>query len=192
MALILIEGARKAGKTHLLQQLQKNSPQYQVFKFDFTSCYTGLDLLPHERPTHMFGLSKEIMLHQLNRDGVLGKSPLVIDRGILTCAVWGVLEKRVSVEEVEAELLWMIDQELFKNTQIIDILGTSTERREKDVWDHMDEKIEEEKELFSRFFSFLSLNGVSIVPFNNSFDEESEEKFRNVIDKFYNMLCVES
>lgn len=192
MALILVEGARKSGKTHLLQELQKTSDKYRVFKFDFTSSYTGLDLLPHERATHMFGLSKEIMLHQLHRDGVLGDSHTIIDRGILTCAVWGVLEKRITIEEVEAQLLWMVEQGLFKNTFIVNILGTSPEKREKDVWDHMDALIEEERALFSRFFSFLAINGVSVAPFNNSFNTESELKFKNAIDKFYDILCVES
>lgn len=192
MALILIEGARKAGKTHLLNLLGQISPKYKSFKFDFTGSYSGLNLPPNDRETHMFGLSKEIILQQLNRDGVIGKTPIIVDRGILTCAVWGVLEKRISLKEAETELEWMVENGLFKDMLIVNILGTSGEERKKDIWDHMDGRVKEESELFSHFFSFLALRKVPIVSFNNSFDHEGEEKFINLIEKIFYILCAES
>jgi hypothetical protein len=191
MALILIEGARKAGKTHLLDLLGKVSPQYKSFKFDFTGSYIGLGLPANARETHMFGVSKEIMLHQLNRDKVIGNPPIIVDRGILTCAVWGVLEKRISLKEAETQLTWMAETGLFNNMVIIDILGTFPVERKKDIWDHMDERVKEESELFSHFFSFLTSLGVSIISFNNTFDIAGEENFYNLIEKIFNDLCAE-
>jgi hypothetical protein len=175
MSLIVVEGARKSGKTFFV-----NSQSWvPIFKFDFNNLYNSLSLPATGDKTHHLGLGKELMVHQLNRDGFL--SPLIMDRGVITNSVWGILNKRVSKKSVFKELDYMVEQDLFKRSQFVYITGTSTEERSKDVWDNMDARIPEEKELFLEFIEYLSPKGVKIVMLENKFDTESLSNFQSII-----------
>ncbi|MGI9141750.1 MAG: hypothetical protein ACR2IJ_01040 [Fluviibacter sp.] len=175
MSLFVIEGARKSGKTFFVNS-QKWIP---VFKFDFNGVYTSLDLPAEGEKTHHIGLGKELMVQQLNRDGFL--PDLMMDRGVITNSVWGILNKRVSKESVYQELDYMLLNGLFKNTFFFLITGTSGEKREKDVWDYMDEKIPEETALFLEFTEYLSERGVKIQIVENHFNAESLSSFQTII-----------
>ena len=175
MSLFVIEGARKSGKTHFVS----SQSWIPVFKFDFNGVYTSLDLPANGEKTHHIGLGKELMVQQLNRDGFL--PDLMLDRGIITNSVWGVLNKRVSKKSVYKELDYMLWNGLFKNTFFFLITGTSEEKREKDVWDYMDEKIPEESALFLEFTEYLSERGVKIQTIENRFDAESLSAFQTII-----------
>lgn len=175
MSLFVIEGARKSGKTHFVSS-QNWIP---VFKFDFNGVYTSLNLPAKGNKTHHIGLGKELMVQQLNRDGFL--SDLMMDRGIITNSVWGILNKRVTKKSVYEELDYMLGNQLFKDTFFFLIKGTSKEKREKDVWDNMDEKIPEESTLFLEFTTYLINKGVNIQIIENKFDAESLSSFQNII-----------
>lgn len=175
MSLIIIEGSRKSGKTYFTN----SQTWFPVFKFDFNSLYTSLNLPAEGAKTHHIGLGKEIMVQQLNRDGFL--PDVMMDRGIITNSVWGILNKRVSKKSVYAELDYMLENGLFKNTFFFLITGTSPEKREKDVWDYMDDKIPQETELFLEFTNYLSDKGVKITIIENKFDPESLSAFQTII-----------
>jgi hypothetical protein len=119
------------------------------------------------------------MIHQLNRDGFLPH--IIMDRGVITNSVWGVLNDRVSLKSVYQELDYMIDSLLFKNAIFFHVSGTSPEERSKDVWDYMDEKIPQEIELFNQFFSYISMAGVKTFEIENKFDAESLASFQTQI-----------
>lgn len=176
MSLIIIEGARKSGKTHLINSQES----FPIFKFDFNSAFTGLGLDQQSPITHSFGLGKEIMLQQLNRDGFLYDT-FMIDRGILSNAVWGVLQKRITRDLAEKELEWAIDNGLLNDTRIFLILGTSAEERIKDQWDFADNMIEEEKELFLYFSNVLISKGVKVNLFKNFFDSDTLDRFKKIL-----------
>jgi hypothetical protein len=177
MSLFVLEGARKSGKTHFV-----NSQTWiPVFKFDFNSLYTEMNLPASGDKTHHIGLGKELMIHQLNRDNFL--PDLMMDRGIITNSVWGVLNKRVSKKSVLKELDYMIQNNLFRNTFFFIISGTSGEAREKDVWDYMDERIPEEASLFKEFGDYLLEKGVRVQTIENKFDPESLSSFQSIIKK---------
>jgi hypothetical protein len=175
MSLFVIEGARKSGKTHFVSS-QNWIP---VFKFDFNGVYTSLNLPLTGDKTHHIGLGKELMVQQLNRDGFL--PDLMMDRGIITNSVWGILNNRVTKKSVYKELDYMLDNSLFKNTFFFLITGTHPERREKDVWDKMDERIPEERDLFLEFANYLIGKGVNIQIIENRFDAESLSNFQTII-----------
>lgn len=175
MSLFVIEGARKSGKTYFVSS-QNWIP---VFKFDFNGVYTSLNLPANGGKTHHIGLGKELMVQQLNRDGFL--PDLMMDRGIITNSVWGILNKRVTKKSVYEELDYMLDNNLFKNTFFFLITGTYSEKREKDVWDNMDEKIPEEGLLFVEFTKYLVERGVNIQIIENKFDAESLSNFQTII-----------
>lgn len=175
MSLFVIEGARKSGKTHFVSS-QNWIP---VFKFDFNGVYTSLNLPAEGEKTHNIGLGKELMVQQLNRDGFL--PDLMMDRGIITNSVWGILNNRISKKSVYNELNYMLDNNLFKDTFFFVITGTFKEDRKKDVWDYMDEKIPEENSLFLEFSEFLSEREVKIQIIENKFDAESLSNFQTII-----------
>lgn len=175
MSLFVVEGARKSGKTFFV-----NSQNWiPVFKFDFNGLYTSMDLPAEGEKTHHIGLGKELMVQQLNRDGFLPH--LIMDRGVITNSVWGVLNNRVKLRSVFDELDYMIENDLFRNTIFFHVKGTSQEDRKKDVWDYMDEKIPQEVELFNQFFSYISNGGVKIFEIENKFDAESLASFQTII-----------
>jgi hypothetical protein len=175
MSLFVVEGSRKSGKTHFV-----NSQNWiPIFKFDFNGVYTSLDLPAKGDKTHHIGLGKELMVHQLNRDGFLPN--LMMDRGVITNSVWGVLNGRVSKKSVMKELDYMLDKGLFKNSFFFLIRGTSIEDRSKDLWDYMDEMIPQEAKLFEEFSSYLHDNGVRIQTIENKFDPESLSSFQAII-----------
>jgi hypothetical protein len=175
MSLFVVEGSRKSGKTHFV-----NSQNWiPIFKFDFNGVYTSLDLPAKGDKTHHIGLGKELMVHQLNRDGFLPN--LMMDRGIITNSVWGILNGRVSKKSVLKELDYMLWNNLFKNSFFFIIEGTSQEERNKDVWDYMDEKIPEEAALFKEFGNYLLDRGVRIQTIENKFDPESLSNFQTII-----------
>lgn len=175
MSLFIIEGARKSGKTHFV-----NSQNWiPIFKFDFNSLYTEMSLPASGEKTHHIGLGKELMVHQLNRDSFLPN--IMMDRGIITNSVWGILNKRVSKKSVIKELDYMLWNNLFKNTFFFIISGTSPDPRQKDVWDYMDEKIPEEASLFKEFGDYLLERGVRVQNIENKFDSESLSAFQTII-----------
>jgi hypothetical protein len=175
MSLFVIEGSRRSGKTHFV-----NSQNWiPIFKFDFNGVYTSLDLPERGDKTHHIGLGKELMVHQLNRDSFL--DDLMMDRGVITNSVWGILNGRVSKKSVLKELDYMLSNDLFKNTFFFLIKGTSPESRSKDLWDYMDERIPEEAKLFEEFSSYLKDKGVRIQIIENKFDAESVSNFQSII-----------
>jgi hypothetical protein len=178
MSLLLIEGARRSGKTYLVTR-QNVLP---VFKFDFNTNFSYWDFDKNGKEIHWFGLGKEIMLHELNVSGYLPK--MMVDRGILTNSVWGVFQNRISVEHAKNDLIKFHKRELFENTEILLIQGNPSEIRKKDIWDEDDSRREEENSLFLSFSSMLQDLGVKVRTFHNNFDNESINKFKEEINNF--------
>ena len=175
MPLIIVEGPRKSGKSYLIEN-QKILP---VFKFDFNSNFSMWNFDKQSEEIHWFGLGKEVMLHELNSSGFLGK--MVVDRGILTNSVWGVFQKRITRNQAELDLINFHKRGLFKDTTIILVQGKWKEDRKKDIWDEADNRSNEETALFIRFSLLLKDLGVDVRVFNNNFDLESVEAFKNEI-----------
>ena len=168
----ILEGNRRSGKSFLCHS-QKT---YPLFKFDFNECFSGLNFKKDSSDIHFLGLGKELMLHQLNRDGFLN-GDFIVDRGIITNSVWGVFQKRISLEQAERELLWSINSGLLVRSSFIGIIGVSPEGRSKDIWDSEDSRAQEEIDLFNHFYELMESNGIPIKRFVNNFNEESEKEF---------------
>jgi hypothetical protein len=186
MPLIILEGPRNSGKTHLFNKID-----YPKFKFDFTGVYGGLGLSPHSDRTHSLGLGKEIMLHQLYQRGIIGDT-LIIDRGILTNQVWGIYQNRVFYDDVYSEIDYLVETGLFENVHIIviksDLIRES--RKNKDHWDHLDcrEERDMEDSIFNDLSQYMQKRGISVHYFVNIFDVQSEESFKKLIE---NIVCAE-
>jgi len=184
MSLLICEGCRKSGKTYLIEQLLFPS-DLPIFKFNFQGIHSELKL-QNNSYTHGIGLGKEVMLHQLHVEGLLPRD-LIVDRGIITNSVWGIMESRVSFEQVIKELRYMIAAGYFKSTKIIYIEGESMEVRTKDQWDYLDSSRERESILFKSILDFCSSNGVEVNYFKNNIDQQSVTNFKQLIGS----LCAE-
>lgn len=175
----IFEGPRNSGKTFLVDKYSKLKG-IPVFKFDFTDWFNLLKLPDNQERTHDFALGKEIMLHQLNRDGFLGD--FILDRGILTVLAWGVLSNRISKNKA-LDQLSLIDKEgLFKNCRIIYVTGINpgTRKRNKDNWDFRDGQ-NEEKELMDFLVQILeNYYGVSVERIENTFDHRVYNQLENL------------
>jgi hypothetical protein len=178
MSLLIIEGARKSGKTYLVQQ-QKSLP---VFKFDFNSNFETWEFSKNDEIVHWFGLGKEVMLHELDNQGFLPK--IIVDRGILTNSVWGVFQGRITEQEAKRDLINFSKRGFFRKTKIILVEGLYEQNRNKDIWDKDDQRREEEKGLFSSFSSLLLDLGVDIEVFHNNMDLDSVIRFKSKVSQF--------
>lgn len=179
MPLLIIEGQRKAGKTFLIS----NQSVFPVFKFDFNKNFRWWNLEKESRETHFWGLGKEIMLHELNKAGLLKDQWIIIDRGILTNTVWGVFQKRISTQQAVGDLTKFSDLGFFKDVRFLIVEGGWKGKREKDIWDLDDERSEEEKSLFKSFSQSLIDLKVQVDVFHNNFDEESLKRFILTLEK---------
>jgi hypothetical protein len=173
MPLIIVEGPRKSGKTHLL----KSQHVCPVFKFDFNKNFKYWGLDKKTRETHFWGLGKEIMLHELNKSGHFNDQWILVDRGILTNSVWGVFQKRISLQQAMGDLTKFYDLEFFKDVKFLIVDGEYTEEREKDMWDSEDAKREEEKQLFTSLSEHLLHLSVPVYTFHNKFEKDTLDSF---------------
>lgn len=178
MSLLIIEGARKSGKSYLISQQNK----LPVFKFDFNSNFAEWNFSRGDENVHWFGLGKEVMLHELDNSGFLPK--MITDRGILTNSVWGVFQGRITESQAKQDLISFNNRGLFKKTKILLIDGNYDKTRNKDIWDADDKRREEERGLFLSFSSLLLDLGVAVEVFHNNMDLDSVIRFKTKISQF--------
>ena len=174
--LVIFEGSRNSGKTHLAQKASEHN-NIPLYKFEFVKWFNELGLVDDSRESHLFALGKELQLLQANRDGIL--QPIILDRGFLTVLVWGVLSKRIDFEEAIDELNKIISSGLLKNCKVFYVHGDNPNKsdRNKDNWDFRD-NTSDEKHLYKKFIQHIldyspSFNDFSILSFENKFDETS-------------------
>lgn len=180
--LTIFEGPRNSGKTFLVNEYSKMTG-IPVFKYDFSEWFVGLNLSDSSNETHLFALGKESMLHQLNRDGFLEKD-FIVDRGMVTVLVWGILSKRITEEDAKYQLELIAKMGLFKDCRIVHINGENPNisKREKDFWDFRDtESIE--ADLMENFRDILCNQPYNIEThfITNTFDNRVLESLKAII-----------
>lgn len=176
----IFEGPRNSGKTFLARKYSSGN-QIPIYKFDFVGWFNRLNLPDGEEITHSFALGKELMLLQMNRDGLL--PDFVLDRGILTVLTWGILSGRISEDQAKSQIEMIAEQGLFENCEIVYVSGKNPDSsdRNKDNWDFRDGGNEES-------LIMENLRGIiSNHPYNvpvryviNSFDEESAKSIMDI------------
>ena len=174
--LVIFEGARNSGKTYLAQKASEHN-NIPLYKFEFVKWFNELGLEDSSRSSHLFALGKELQLLQANRDGIL--HPIILDRGFLTVLVWGVLSKRIDLDEAIEQLDKIVSSNLLENCKVYYIHGDNPNKsdRNKDNWDFRD-NTSDEKFLYEKFIHYIlenypSFDNFSIFSFENKFDETS-------------------
>jgi len=152
-----------------------------IFKFDFVGWFNRLSLPDDSEITHSFALGKELMLLQLNRDGLL--PDFILDRGILTVLTWGILSGRITEEKANDQIEMMAKQGLFGDCEIFYVIGKNPDNadRGKDNWDFRDGDYREAK-IMENLRDIISNQpyNVPIKYVTNNFDEKSVESLINM------------
>jgi hypothetical protein len=176
----VFEGPRNSGKSFLSDYIS-TSFDLQRFQFQFAEYFKRLNIQSqNSKEAHAFALGKEFMLMQLFRDlsivdGAGIDYSFIHDRGILTVLAWGIMEGRITEDEMEEQILIIRDQSLMSDISIIFITGDNPEKsdRNKDQWDHIDGD-SRELEAYNKVISKFEKYGIAkIWKFTNRFDEES-------------------
>ena len=191
----IIEGARNTGKTYLLKNLEDytNPIHYNNYKFAYDWWNEKLgdvynssygDYTWKESEEHILGLSKELMVMDLNKKGLLNKN-IMMDRGFLTVFVWSVLMERISLVVALKQLNLMNDIGLLENLRIL-YIETSRDnpynRGIKDKWDYVDKG--KESYYYELIIKHLETLGVKVNRFINNFNKEDVSKFKELCAEF--------
>lgn len=176
----VFEGPRNSGKSFLSNYISSKF-HIQRFQFEFAEYFKRLNIQSqNSKEAHAFALGKEFMLMQLFRDlsivddGGMDYS-FIHDRGILTVLAWGIMEGRITEDEMVEQIKIIKDLGLMHDISIVFITGDNPEKgdRNKDQWDHIDGD-NRELEAYNRVISKFEEYGIAkIRKFTNRFDEES-------------------
>lgn len=187
--LYVFEGPRNSGKTFLSNYISERF-KIQRFQFLFAQFFKSLSLSSGSKDAHSFALGKELMIMQIFNDLILigaeGKDLDVIhDRGILTVLAWGIMENRITEDEMEDQVKMIKEFGLMSKVEIVFITGNNhlEPQRKKDQWDHIDGDTRE-IEAYRKVISKFNEHGIGkIKEFKNNFDEESLILITNLFKK---------
>lgn len=197
--IILIEGPRGAGKSHLVDQfmLKNTNPDVVYYKFAFSDWIKKLRIEDLERGpgVHYFSISNIITILELSNTLLKGKA-IVFDRSIFSAYVWSIMRDRMNGDRLIREFSSILKDNLYHNCKLIYVTKTDSsvkiEREEKDIFDKYEDYNAEHQfydnliYLFERQISNLSRFN-EIHKFKNDFDGASESRFNillnNLIDK---------
>lgn len=175
----IFEGPRNSGKTFLSSRYS-NLKKLPIFKFDFVGWFNKLKLDNESHETHLFAAGKELMLLQLNRDGLL--YDFVLDRGFVTVLVWGILTERITEHDALLQLKLIHESGLLKNVRIVYVVGENPDglTRSKDNWDYMNGN-NKESEITSRILDIIKNDySVEVILVENDFSPRVLSKIENI------------
>lgn len=179
--LVICEGARHVGKTHLVNSVKD---AFEVYKYPFIewSHHIKENGLNKDFNPEIFYLAfgHDTCIFDMREKGLLDQTKkLIQDRGFLSNAVFGIQSKRITKDEVIINLKWQLAKwphDAFK------IIYVEAERREdernKDEWAIYD-PIETDR-LYRILMDELSIPYIS---FFNNFDKKSELDFFETLRK---------
>lgn len=179
----VFEGPRNSGKSFLSKHISK---KYYIprFQFAFSDYVRQLGLQSQEgKEMHAFALGKELMLMQIFRD-LKFPTDIIHDRGILSVLTWGILEGRISEDQMKSQLQIFADSELCKSTTIVFLTGDNPNQiaRNKDEWDKFDGDARE-LECYEKVISnYESLGLGQVERFTNRFDERTLSEFEYMFE----------
>ena len=183
--LYVFEGPRNSGKTFLSNFISEEF-KIQRFQFLFAQFFKDLKFPSQSKEAHAFALGKELMIMQIFNDLSFksgGKNIDVIhDRGILTVLAWGIMEGRITEQEMEDQVKMIKEYGLMENIEIIFIEGENVNepQRIKDQWDHIDGDSREKQAYYKVISKFNEHKAGKIRVFDNKFDQNSLLRIKNL------------
>jgi thymidylate kinase len=197
--IILIEGPRGAGKSHLVDQfmLKNKNPDVLYYKFAFSDWIKKLKIEDQEEGpgVHYFSISNIITILGLSDNLLKGKT-IVFDRSIFSAYVWSIMRDRMNGDRLIREFSSILRDEIYTNCKLVYVTkldpDIKIEREKNDIFNKYEDYRTENLfydniiYLFNREISNSSRNN-EILEFKNDFDQKSESRFNillnNLIDK---------
>lgn len=197
--IILIEGPRGAGKSHLVDQfmLQNQNPDVLYYKFAFSDWIKKLKIEDQEKGpgVHYFSISNIITILGIAGTLLEGKT-VVFDRSIFSAYVWSIFRDRMDGNRLINEFSRILKDEVYSNCKLIHVTKSNPdiviERDKNDIF-NIYEDYRSEAQLYDNILYLFetevtdSSKGNEMFEFKNEFDLESESRFNtllnNLIDK---------
>ena len=197
--IILIEGPRGSGKSHLVDNfmLQNEDPNVLYYKFAFSDWIQKLKIKDLERGpgVHYFSISNIITILDVAQKLLVGKT-IVLDRSIFSAYVWSIYRDRLDTDRLIREFSRFLGDLSYCNCKVVYVHKedpeVSIDRDKEDIFDEF-EDYEKEKLLYDNIFHLFNMEisdsnrGNEYIEFKNTFDSNSEVEFnkllRNLIDK---------
>jgi hypothetical protein len=143
---IIIEGSRNVGKTHLLKSLDLPDNAYKFpfasyfndcFKNDFEGDWTAVN---GRSELSYFSLASDIAILDLIKQGHITHD-ILLDRNFLSTLAFGLLTKRITVEQATNQLKWVLDNygDIIEIVYIKSDSGQNDDRA-KDTWEVYNKK----------------------------------------------------
>ena len=196
--ILIIEGPRHSGKTHLLEKFfeQNSNPNVIYYKFLFAKYIDEFGFKDQEvgSGVHYFSIGNILTIFELNKT-LLKDKIVVFDRCIISAYVWSIYRKRMKTMRLHSELEKILDSDLFSNIALMyvgrDKSVEISKKREKDFFGSFENYGRESEifaELLDKFKPYL-INGSksnSFHMFNNAFDEKSVALFNSIMNEIVN------
>lgn len=179
----VFEGPRNSGKTFLSNYI---STKFYIkrFQFAFADFFRVLGLKSqNSKEAHAFAMGKELMIMQLFKE-IDFKKDIIHDRGILTVLAWGIMEGRITEEEMESQIKMIKDFNLLEDVSIIFITGDNPNKgdRNKDEWDRIDGD-SRELECYRKVIQKFKEYKIEVISeFRNDFNETSLLNITNLFE----------
>jgi thymidylate kinase len=182
--LILIEGPRGAGKSHLVDHFFKENtdPSFIYYKFEFSNWLNILDLAKIDPgpEVHYFSVSNIITIFDVATNILKGKT-IIMDRSILSAYVWSIYRNRVDKEKLVEELNSIMRHQTFKDCKIVYVNRDNNiqevNRGKKDMFDEF-ENYDKELNIYNNLISDMQ---IKVNFFNNTFNSKSQEDFNHLL-----------
>jgi thymidylate kinase len=189
--IILIEGPRGSGKTHLTKKLKdyiikdKDIDEKDIifYKYDFVNHMKTLNMEDQEGGAgfHYFTISNTLTILELHKT-ILKDKVFIFDRGVFSAYAWSIFRKRLDSKRLNIEFIRLLKDDLYSNCHIVYVTTDTPVKRDKDLFDKFDNyRIENES-----FINLFKLNegsisnfkkNNSVTHFKNNMDDISESLF---------------
>ncbi len=201
MPLIIIEGHRHSGKTHLIEKFleQNTNPNVHYYKFQFAKYIDELGMRDQDSGpgVHYFSIANVMTILELNQS-LLKDQILVFDRCIFSAYVWSIYRERMDQFRLLGEFQKILTSDLYQNSKVVYVDRADkieVVKREKDYFSNF-ENADAEKELFERIFSEFrdeitdSSRNNDFVRLTNRFNDDSIEEFNQMLNNLINSTTI--
>lgn len=191
--IILIEGPRGAGKSHLVNEFfrQNNNKRFLYYKFDFSNWIKKLKIenLEPEPEIHYFSISNILTIFDLAL-GEFKDKIIVMDRSILSAYVWSIYRDRVNNFKLLKELDIIMKHEVLKDSKIVFVTKSDdyrvvAKRENKDIFDKF-EDYDQELNIYQNVIDMTGIEyeelGGNLISFKNKFNQDSQLDFNNLLN----------
>lgn len=179
---IMIEGARGAGKTHLINKLDMSNNIHKIpFANYFNECFINdfpnksKEEINEKTDLHYYSLAYDIIVLDLVKSNKINYD-LIVDRSLLSSFVFGILANRVTLEQVKNQYSW-IKKTYGDHIEIIYVQGNMSEdKRNKDMWNIYNN--EKTHNMYQYIIKELNIPVTYVI---NNYNNESEKEFKSLV-----------